>query len=188
MSPDRQAEFLERLRRLYARMDAGYAAAAACYGFVCSGCEESCCRTRFHHHTLIEAACLREAFGRLPAEERAQIRSLAAAWRAAGAEGERPFCPLNRGGLCRLYAARPMICRLHGIPHELTPPGRAAQLSPGCGEFGRRCGTSAYRRFDRTPLYGELARLESEFQLALGVNRRFRQTIAEMLLDEGPEA
>ncbi len=187
MPSDRCAEFRERLRRLYARMDADYAAAAAGYGFVCTGCEESCCRTRFHHHTLIEAACLRESFGRFSFEERSVARRWAEAWRAAP-EGERPMCPLNREGRCRLYPVRPMICRLHGIPHEVAPPGRPVQRSPGCGEFDRRCGGMAYRRFDRTPLYNELARLESGFQQALGMNRRFRQTIADMLLEAGPDA
>lgn len=191
MTPsDPTAEFLERLRRLYARMDADYAAAAAGYGFVCSGCEESCCRTRFHHHTLIEAVCLRQAFERLPAAERMRIRRLAEAWRTASseAEGGRPLCPLNRDGRCILYAQRPMICRLHGIPHELGRPGAAAQRSPGCGEFNRRCGGMAYRRFDRTPLYTALARLESEFRQAIGASGRFKQSITEMLLFDGPAA
>jgi hypothetical protein len=77
-----------------------------------------------------------------------------------------------------------MICRLHGIPHELRRPGQPEQRSPGCGEFNRRCGRMAYHPFDRTPLYAELARLESEFQQALGVRRRFKHTIAEMLLSD----
>ena len=88
------------------------------------------------------------------------------------------------GGCCVLYTHRPMICRLHGIPHELSRPGAAAQRSPGCGEFDRRCGGMAYRRFDRTPFYAELARLEAEFRQALGVRRRFKHTIAEMLLND----
>jgi hypothetical protein len=41
-----------------------------------------------------------------------------------------------------------------------------------------------YYSFDRTPLYADLAQLESEFQQALGVRRRFKHTIAEMLLDD----
>ena len=77
-----------------------------------------------------------------------------------------------------------MICRLHGIPHELRRPGHPEQRSPGCGEFNRRCGRMAYHPFDRTPLYTELARLESGFQQALGVHRRFKYTIAEMLLSD----
>jgi hypothetical protein len=77
-----------------------------------------------------------------------------------------------------------MICRMHGIPHELRRPGQPLQRSPGCGEFNRRCGGITYHPFDRTPLYAALAQLESEFQQALGVRRRFKHTIAEMLLSE----
>ena len=75
-----------------------------------------------------------------------------------------------------------MICRLHGIPHELSRPGQPAQAGPGCGEFLRRCGHQPHRPLDRTPLYTGLARLESELRQALGVRRRFKHTIAEMLL------
>ncbi|MFO7708249.1 MAG: hypothetical protein R6V84_08745 [Desulfobacterales bacterium] len=187
MRPESRAEFLERLRRMYACMDAGYEAAAAAYGFVCAGCEESCCRTRFHHHTLIEYAGLREAYERLPSGLQAQTLRRAEGWQAAQADewGRPPLCPLNREGRCVLYAERPMICRLHGIPHELGRPGAPAQRRPGCGEFHQRCGGMTYRRFDRTPLYAELARLESEFQRALGLCRRFKHTIAEMLLSDG---
>jgi Fe-S-cluster containining protein len=167
-------------------MDAAYTAAAAGYGFVCTGCEESCCRTRFHHHTLLESAGLRDAFERLPSGLQAQSLRRAEKWLAAQADegGLQPFCPLNREGRCLLYADRPMICRLHGIPHELGRPGKDAQRSPGCREFDRRCSGMGYRRFDRTPLYAELARLESEFQQALGRRRRFKHTIAEMLLSD----
>ncbi|MCU0590907.1 MAG: hypothetical protein MUC57_05475 [Desulfobacterales bacterium] len=106
---------------------------------------------------------------------------------SAGAD-TKPMCPLNEAGRCGVYAHRPMICRLHGIPHELHPPGRAPQapqLGPGCAEFHRLCGRAVYHPFDRTPLYAELARLESEFQQALGPRRKIRMTIAEMLLDDG---
>jgi Fe-S-cluster containining protein len=172
---------------LYAAMDAAYGAAAAAYRFACTGCEESCCRTRFHHHTLVEYHGLRDGFERLPAGPQAEILARAESWCAEHARPRsdaRPLCPLNSGGRCVLYAHRPMICRLHGIPHELRRPGQPEQRSPGCGEFNRRCGRMAYHPFDRTPLYTELARLESEFQQALGVHRRFKHTIAEMLLSD----
>jgi len=190
MDPVLRASFLERLRRVYADMDAAYAQAAAAYGFVCDGCEESCCRTRFHHHTLLEYLGLREGFGELPAVRQAPILEKAAqvAGRhtrdlAAGADSK-PMCPLNEAGRCLLYSFRPMICRLHGIPHELHPPGRAPQVGPGCAEFHRRCGRGAYFAFDRTPLYTELARCESELRQVLGPRRKMRMTIAEMLLDD----
>jgi hypothetical protein len=78
-----------------------------------------------------------------------------------------------------------MICRLHGIPHELHPPGRAPKTGPGCAEFHRRCGRGVYHPFDRTPLYNRLARLEAELRQALGRRPKLRATIAEMLLDDG---
>jgi Fe-S-cluster containining protein len=191
MDPALSASFLERLRRLYADMDAAYAQAAAGYGFVCEGCEESCCRTRFYHHTLLEYLCLHDGYRALTVGRREQIRERAAAVAAqqardpaAGADTT-PLCPLNDAGRCGLYAHRPMICRLHGVPHELRPPGRAPTRGPGCAEFHRRCGRGVYHAFDRTPVYTAMARLESEFQQALGQRRRLRMTIAEMLLNDG---
>jgi hypothetical protein len=190
MDPRLCAAFLEHLRHVFADMDAAYERAAAAYGFVCSGCPDSCCRTRFHHHTWLEYLYLREGFGKLSAGRQTDIRAKAAAWLAQceqpGAPGAelRPMCPLNSEGRCQMYAHRPMICRLHGIPHLLRPPGRPPQQSPGCEEFHRRCGRPADYPFDRTPLYTRLARLESECRQALGLPRRIRMTIAEMLLNE----
>jgi Fe-S-cluster containining protein len=191
MDPRLPASLLERLRRVLADMDAAYERAAAAYGFVCSGCENSCCRTRFHHHTLLEFLYLRDGFSELPADRQGRIRANAAAVVAqheqaavAGAEA-RPMCPLNTEGRCVLYAHRPMICRLHGIPHELRPPGSPARQSPGCEEFHRRCGRPARHLLDRTPLYTELARLEAECRESLGHRRKLRMTIAEMLLNDG---
>jgi hypothetical protein len=101
MDPSRHASFLERLQQVYAAMDAAYDQAAAAYGFVCHGCEESCCRTRFHHHTLIEYLYLREGFRLLPVERQAEIRGSAAAVAQrhledlqSGADSK-PMCPLN---------------------------------------------------------------------------------------------
>jgi hypothetical protein len=95
------------------------------------------------------------------------------------------MCPLNQAGRCTLYAHRPMICRLHGIPHELHPPGRPPQQGPGCEEFLRCCGRTAGRALDRTPLYAELARLESEFRRKMALSYRVKMTVAEMLLEDG---
>jgi Fe-S-cluster containining protein len=175
MDPAGCEGFLLRLRRLFGAMDEAYARAAEAYGFVCAGCEDSCCRTRFYHHTLLEYLNLRDGFQRLAAPLQAEVLARAA---------DRTLCPLNREGRCRLYAHRPMICRLHGIPHELHPPGRSPQHSPGCEEFHRRCGRAYAHPFDRTPLYAELARLEAEFQNHLGERRKIRMTIADMLLED----
>jgi Fe-S-cluster containining protein len=191
MDPRLPAPLLERLQCVLHDMDAAYERAAAAHGFVCSGCSTSCCRTRFHHHTLLEYLYLRDGFSGLPADGREGIQANAAAMAARSeptalvAVDLRPMCPLNAEGRCVLYAHRPMICRLHGIPHTLRPPGRPAQQSPGCEEFHRRCGRPDGPLLDRTPLYTELARLEAECRRVLRLRRKIRMTIAEMLLDDG---
>jgi hypothetical protein len=76
-----------------------------------------------------------------------------------------------------------MICRLHGIPHELNHPVKGRAMGPGCQEFVIQCGEKSYLPFDRTPLYRELADLEKSFRQATGLNVKMKMTIAEMLAD-----
>jgi Fe-S-cluster containining protein len=192
MNPKLAGVLRERLRRVFHDMDAAYESAATRYGFVCSGCETSCCRTRFYHHTLIEVLYLREGFQRLRAglQDRilADARVVAAQHEQAAAAGTitHAMCPLNTDGRCLLYECRPMICRLHGIPHELRVPGRPVQQGPGCEEFHRRCSRRTdFSRLDRTPLYTALAQLETECRRILGMRRKIRMTIAEILLSDG---
>jgi Fe-S-cluster containining protein len=191
MAPSDRAAFLGRLRQLFAEMDAAYARAAAAAGFDCRGCEESCCRSVFHHHTFIEALLLREGLRSLEPGGREEVlvaaRTVADAQAASagGSAAPRPMCPLNLAGRCRLYEVRPMICRLHGVAHELHPPGRPVVIGPGCAEYERCRGSArAGERFDRTPFYARLAVLESEFRATEGLQRRIKLTVAEMLLAE----
>lgn len=58
----------------------------------------------------VEAAALHAALEALPDDKGAAIRRQV----AAHAEGER--CPLLEDHRCLLYAARPIICRTHGLP------------------------------------------------------------------------
>ena len=67
---DIEAPFIERLKTLYADMDAAYQAAADHYGFHCDGCLDNCCLTRFYHHTHLEYLILRQGFLSLPREAR----------------------------------------------------------------------------------------------------------------------
>ena len=94
----------------------------------------------------------------------------------------RVMCPLNENSACLIYDYRPMICRLHGIPHELRKPGQKPVYGPGCDLFAERCGKSPYIPFDRTPFYQEMAGLEQVFRQALGRNDKIKMTIAKMLL------
>lgn len=180
--------FLERLKALYADMDAAYQAAADHYGFHCDGCTENCCLTRFYHHTHLEYRYLEWGFRLLSLEDRERVLARARAARrdTAAAEKEealiRVMCPLNEVGRCRLYTFRPMICRLHGIAHELHLPGRPASRGPGCEEFTRQAAGKAYHPFDRTPFYREMALLENELKQAAGISARLKLTVAEMIV------
>ena len=179
--------FLDRLAGIYTKMDGKYNEAANYYGFCCGGCKDNCCFTRFYHHTFIEYLYILEGFETLGHGTQAEIREKALLVCRQTAELERsglPFrllCPLNYEGLCALYSYRPMICRLHGIPHELIIPGREKVLSPGCGEFTSRFGEKEYVNFDRTPFYAEMAGLEKEFKAAFGISERIKLTVARML-------
>lgn len=180
--------YFGRLRRVFADMDQKYDKAAAYYGFRCTGCEDSCCQTHFYHHTFLEFLFIQEGLNTLAASGQHAIRAKAEAVCRQAAQAQRQgtagrlMCPLNEDGQCRLYPYRPMICRLHGIPHELQKPGRPVRHGPGCGAFEEQCSGRPYFKFDRTPFYFEMAGLENEFKQAIGLTGRIKLTIAEMIL------
>lgn len=181
------ARFLEKLRKLYETMDEAYKAAADAYGFHCAGCADNCCLTRFYHHTHLEYLYLREGFGRFSRDLRRGIRDRALAVRRGTVILEkagkpiRLMCPLNEEGLCRVYAHRPMICRLHGLAHELRRPGGDATYGPGCDAFSEQTRRMEYKPFDRTPFYMEMAHMEGDLRRAADVTQKIKMTIAEMI-------
>jgi Fe-S-cluster containining protein len=179
-------ERLVQIKDIYDRMDRAYAAAAAHYGFHCEGCRENCCQTRFHHHTVIEYLYLMEGVRQLT-----EVQQEAAVQKAKQVVREtrmaedahqpvRIMCPLNENELCLVYPWRPMICRLHGLPHELCGPGGVAK-GVGCLRFDAQTQGKPYYRFDRTPIYKEMALLERDIRQATGVSKKIKMTIAEML-------
>jgi hypothetical protein len=181
------APFLERLRNTYAAMDREYAKAAAYYGFDCSRCQGNCCRTRFYHHTLVEYLFLVEGFKSLTPvkQDKIKFRAATVCRQSAGAEKLakplRLMCPLNFDRRCTLYPYRPMICRLHGIPHELEKTPHNRICGAGCATFESSCYEKGYFKFDRTPFYLEVAEMENELKQVLGIERKIKMTIAEML-------
>jgi hypothetical protein len=188
------AVYAGRLENIFAGMDRSYDKAAAHYGFQCSGCENNCCLTRFYHHTYLEYLFIRKGFGRLDLSEKLAIQARAEAVCRQTELSDRQgmsvqlMCPLNRDGLCTLYHYRPMICRLHGIPHELQKPGQPVAYGPGCGAFDERCSDKPYFKFDRTPFYRQMAGLERELRQAAGLTGRIKLTIAEMVMRIGQSA
>ncbi len=179
--------FLDRLVSVYATMDERYGSTAEGYGFACSGCEDSCCLTLFHHHALLEYLYLYHGYGMLAEDRRAELVRRAVevqtAQSAAISAGKtvREMCPLNVDTLCILYAFRPMICRLHGIPYVLNRPGQVAVRGSGCLTFDQRHGRSAHIPFDRTPLYTAMAQTEKELRQAVDFHDRIKMTVADML-------
>jgi hypothetical protein len=94
---------LAQVDQLCARIAAAYPDQLACR----AGCS-SCCSLQ--GVLPVEAASLAEALHRLPAAETERLRS-----RLASASGD-DCCPLLTEACCPLYAARPVICRTHGLP------------------------------------------------------------------------
>ena len=185
---DNATFFLDRLKLIFADMDREYSRAAEQYGFDCNACADNCCQTRFYHHTYIEYLLIQEGFKTLSPDMQTEIASGArkVVGQATDLEKEgkpvRLMCPLNFEALCVLYPSRPMICRLHGIPHEFQNGAGHRVQGPGCETFDQRCSAIAYLKFDRTLFYREMAGLEKEFRQSLGVNAKIRMTIAEMIL------
>jgi len=177
--------YLDRLAAIFRKMDERYDETAGKYGFICTGCEDSCCRTRFYHHTLIEYFYLMRGLESLSSADLVMIHSRAfevnSRWEKHSVPSPGIMCPLNDTGQCRLYAHRPMICRLHGIPHELNHPIKGKTKGPGCHEFIIQCSEKSYIPLDRTPLYRELADLEKLFRQETGLSAKMKMTISEML-------
>jgi Fe-S-cluster containining protein len=186
----RYRPLLDRLAILFGEMDRAYSDVADRYGFQCNGCVDNCCLTRFHHYTLLEYLYLLEGVSAFDPDLRRSIlkraQTVSARMDDADQRGEslRIMCPLNQDGQCMAYDRRPMICRLHGIPHELHRPGGPVIKNPGCAAFFDQCrdsGATAYIRFDRTPFYRQMAMLEKELRRETGYTHKVKFTIAQML-------
>jgi hypothetical protein len=94
---------VEKVNSLCQKIEAEYYEQLACR----KGCD-GCCL----HFSLfwVEAVSLAVALHELPKSQIEHIREKA---RAASPDGP---CPLLENGACLLYAARPIICRTHGLP------------------------------------------------------------------------
>lgn len=185
---EKYSNLLNRLELIYKKMDEKYRELCSYYGFYCTGCEDNCCFTRFYHHTFAEYLYIKKGLETLDLVNRNEIKVKADLICRQTIELDKSglpvflLCPLNHDGMCVLYEYRPMICRLHGLPHELVLPGRKNQLSPGCDEFKAQCGSMEYMKFDRTPFYAEMADIEREMKKVLDISERIKMTIAQMLI------
>ena len=173
----------EHLAALYADMDAAYDKVAKTYDFHCQGCKDNCCTSLFFHHTHVEKAYLAYGFSTLADSDQRIIRQRADDYiketfeSQGNLESKKILCPLNQDEKCMIYAFRPMICRLHGLPYELHRPGAFPMKGPGChaGNF------HPYTPFDRTPFYQRMAQVEMEFRTRFNKTGKIKETIAQIL-------
>ncbi|MDJ0830420.1 MAG: hypothetical protein QNI92_11235 [Desulfobacterales bacterium] len=180
--------FLNRLTSLFSEMDQAYEVYCQSTGFKCQGCADNCCQTLFYHHTLMEFLYIRNGYLALSPNCQADIKQRARAYccqlekakRRAGPL--RHMCPVNDAGLCRLYDFRPMICRLHGIPHSTSRADGKFVTGPGCEEFLPGISHAGILPLDRTPYYMQMAALEKELRNLLEFRAKFKMTMAEMII------
>ena len=188
---DKYLFFSDKLKIIFDAMDERYKKAADYYGFNCTGCRDNCCRSLFFHHTLLEYLYIIKGYNeldntnRITVTNRAQVVCRETDKAIKKNTTVRQMCPLNSDGLCLIYDYRPMICRLHGIPHELKKPGQNAVYGSGCDAFITQCKDKDYFKFDRTPFYMEMARLENDLKQAAGITIKLKMTVARMLIIPG---
>ena len=178
-------EALKKIASLYSAMDAAYDEVAGRYNVSCGDCDDNCCTQRFYHYTLAEYLYLLEGVKQLPAGKRdlifrrAKVVTESYAHEMAAGEVFKLMCPANFEGLCSLYEWRPMICRLHGVPHHFRMPDGTDRTGGGC----HRIGEGALPGMDRTPFYRTLAEIEKELREGLNYRQCIKKTTAQMLFD-----
>lgn len=134
---------LDSCRRLYGEVDDWFASCLQAGGtsLACRGGCSSCCRGLFDI-TLLDAWLLKDAFAALPQVTRDQVLQRSRPrllelekrwpelinpyllnalpgmeWQEMPEEDLTPCPLLDELGLCLVYAARPLTCRLHGLPN-----------------------------------------------------------------------
>ncbi len=115
MSSGRYDELAAKVDAFHARVDQRHPGALTCR----AGCSQCC-----HQHLTVlplEMARITQAVRALPEAERLALRA-----RVEAGPGADPRCVLlDDDGRCRTYAARPLICRSHGLPVQVQDDGGA---------------------------------------------------------------
>ena len=106
---------MTRFDELARKVDAFFARVAERHGAdmqCATGCSD-CCRVRLTV-TAVEAAAIRAHVAGWPAEQRRNLADTGA---------DSACAALDAGGRCRIYPARPLVCRSHGVPIRMRQGG-----------------------------------------------------------------
>ncbi len=188
-------ETLPRLQDLHCSIDHAYKDIADSLGFTCKDCDGvKCCTVDLNLHTHVEMMLLRCGFQSLDSQTQKEVLARARAVVEAkrinpyGDDYRNAVCALNSRGLCILYEYRPMICRLAGIPHQITRPDGKIMLSGGCTRYKIRIEPDFPDvRLDRTAFYRQMATIEINVIRCKG-HRAETKTISEVICMEDAQA
>lgn len=175
-----------RLGELYAKLDAFFNQAKQNYGptITCkAGCDD-CCRRRFSV-TSVEAALVLDAIDALPLEIRRSLQ-------------ERSFrnesaCPLLAdNGQCVVYAARPAICRTHGLPIRFpAEPGvRSLPMIDSCPKNFQGVDLMVLDSsgvLDQATASTILAAIDAAYADAVGIPRGERVALVDLCKEACPD-
>ena len=173
MSPthDRLTELWQKIDAFFARARAAHRASITC----ASGCD-ACCHRRFSV-TALEADALRAHLATLDASTRAALRERAL-------HGDKGRCAaLDARGRCDAYAARPVICRTHGLALRFRDDARSLPLLDACPknyEGVALDGLDPATVLDQTTLSTILAALDAAHADAAGAPRGRRVDLDEV--------
>jgi Fe-S-cluster containining protein len=173
----------ERLFEVFARVDAFHARVRARHpdALACrAGCDD-CCHVQLTI-TALEASILRDHLRELPASTRDALAESARA-------PDEDRCPaLDPDGGCRIYAARPLVCRAHGLPFRFQSPEtdgkRSLPMIDACPKNFVGMALDALDPtlvLDQTTLSTILGALAAAHADAAGIPRGERVALAELL-------
>jgi len=178
--PSAQERYLElaaRVDALFERVIGRYAGAMQCG----PGCTD-CCAGGLTV-ALVEASVIAESLAAMPAPARraaAEGASAADAGHCAALDGEQR---------CRIYAARPLVCRSHGLPIRTVADASAGEASAQlevCPLNFRDLGLAAVDEdsvLDQTTLSTVVGALDMAFADEQGCPRGERLALAELLAE-----
>jgi Fe-S-cluster containining protein len=172
---------------LFNAMEGDYDSVATHYTFSCKGCQDNCCTQRFFHYTWAELFYLIEGLRQAEPERAKEIVRKSQEVVSAYEVEKDPMnpdpimCPINFDGLCSLYTHRPMICRMHGLPHRVKGPQNRETRGTGCSVFISK-DIKVDWTVNRTPHYTALARIERDTRLRKRLTGNLRMTTAEMII------